>query len=101
MRVSRRELEDELVKLSLWSRASKTVSQVARENGVGAETGGMWSRWGFPSVLGCRWLEREVRELKLEREFLSTGRGLLREGASVSARSGFIHAPDGHQESRW
>ncbi len=43
VRVSRRELEDELVKLSLWSRASKTVSHVAPGgNGVGVETGRYW-----------------------------------------------------------
>jgi transposase-like protein len=32
------EFKDELVKLYLEQRASKSVSQVARENGVGTET---------------------------------------------------------------
>ena len=36
------EFKDELVKLYLEQRASKTVSQVARENGVGTETLRAW-----------------------------------------------------------
>jgi transposase len=36
------EFKDELVKLYLEQRASKTVSQVARENGVGPETLRNW-----------------------------------------------------------
>ncbi len=42
MQVSRLEFRDELVKLYLESGASKTVSHVARENSVGAETGRYW-----------------------------------------------------------
>ncbi|PIE27247.1 MAG: hypothetical protein CSA58_05305 [Micrococcales bacterium] len=77
------EFKDELVKLYLESRASKTVSQVARENGVGAETLRNWVKayeaahpeeeepLGVSERARLRELEREVRELKLEREFLS------------------------------
>jgi transposase-like protein len=39
------EFKGELVRLYLEQRASKTVSQVARENGVGPET--LWN-WGVP-----------------------------------------------------
>lgn len=77
------EFKDELVKLYLEQRASKTVSQVARENGVGTETLRNWVKAyekahpqdEEPLTLSerarLRELERENRELKLEREFLA------------------------------
>ncbi len=76
------EFKDELVKLYLEQRESKSVSQVARENGVGPETFRAWVKAyerAHPEAEGSltvserarlRELEREVRELKLEREFL-------------------------------
>ena len=77
------EFKDELVKLYLEARASKTVSQVARENGVGTETLRNWVNAYLkahpadeePLTVSerarLRELERENRELKLEREFLA------------------------------
>jgi transposase len=77
------EFKDELVKLYLEQRATKTVSQVARENGVGTETLRNWVNAYLkahpvdeePLTVSerarLRELEREVRELKLEREFLA------------------------------
>jgi transposase len=77
------EFKDELVKLYLEQRASKTVSQVARENGVGPETFRNWVNAYVkahpveeePLTVSertrLRELEREVRELKLEKEFLA------------------------------
>lgn len=76
------EFKDEMVKLYLEQRASKTVSQVARENGVGTETLRNWVNAYVkahpvaeePLTVSerarLRELEREVRELRLEREFL-------------------------------
>ncbi len=76
------ELKDELAKLYLGQRESKTVSQVARENGVGTETFRAWVKAyerAHPETeesltvserARLRELERENRELKLEREFL-------------------------------
>lgn len=70
------------MKLYLEQRASKTVSQVARENGVGTETLRNWVHaytkahpveeepLTVSERARLRELEREVRELKLEREFL-------------------------------
>ncbi len=77
------EFKDELVKLYLEQRASKTVSQVARENGVGTETFRSWVKayekahpqeeepLTISERARLRELERENRELKLEREFLA------------------------------
>lgn len=77
------EFKDELVKLYLDQRASKTVSQVARENGVGTETLRAWVKayerahpqeeepLTVSERARLRELEREVRELRLEREFLA------------------------------
>jgi transposase len=77
------EFKDEMVKLYLEQRASRTVSQVARENGVGPETLRNWVNAylkahpveGEPLTVSerarLRELEREVRELKLEKEFLA------------------------------
>ena len=73
------EFKDELVKLYLEQRASKTVSQVARENGVGTETLRAWVKayerahpqdeepLTVSERARLRELEREVRELRLER----------------------------------
>lgn len=76
------EFKDELVKLYLEQQSSKTVSQVARENGVGTETLRNWVKayekahpqdeeaLTVSERARLRELERENRELKLEREFL-------------------------------
>jgi len=76
------EFKDELVKLYREQRASKTVSQVARENGVGTETLRNWAKayekthpdeeepLTISERARLRELERENRELKLEKEFL-------------------------------
>ncbi len=77
------EFKDQLVKLYLEQRSRKTVSEVARENGVGTETLRAWVKAYEKSHpqeeepltvserARLRELEREVRELKLEKEFLS------------------------------
>lgn len=77
------EFKDELVKLYLEQRANKPLSQVARENAVGAETLRNWVKAyekahpeeGEPLTVSerarLRELERENRELKLEKEFLA------------------------------
>jgi transposase len=76
------EFKDELVKLYQEQRATKTVSQVARENGVGTETLRNWVKayekahpveeepLTISERARLRELEREVRDLKLEKEFL-------------------------------
>ena len=76
------EFKEQLVLLYREQRARKTVSQVARENGVGAETLRNWVKAfevAHPDVeepltvserARLRELEKENRELKLEREFL-------------------------------
>ena len=76
------EFKDELVKLYQEQRARKSLSEVARENGVGAETLRNWVKAyekAHPQAeepltiserARLRELEREVRELKLEKEFL-------------------------------
>ena len=76
------EFKDELVKLHQEQRARKSLSEVARENGVGAETLRNWVKAyekAHPQAeepltiserARLRELEREVRELKLEKEFL-------------------------------
>ena len=77
------EFKDELVKLYLEQRARRTLADVARENGVGAETLRNWVKAyekahppeDEPLTISerarLRELEREVRELKLEKEFLA------------------------------
>jgi transposase len=77
------EFKDELVKLYLEQRSRKTVSEVARENGVGPETFRNWVKayekahpqdeepLTVSERARLRELEREVRELKLEKEFLA------------------------------
>lgn len=77
------EFKDELVRLYLEQRATKTVSAVARENGVGVETFRNWVKayekahpvdeepLTVSERARLRELEREIRELKLEREFLA------------------------------
>ncbi len=76
------EFKDEMVKLYLEQQAKKTVSEVARENGVGPETLRSWVKayqkahpveeepLTISERARLRELEREVRELKLEKEFL-------------------------------
>ncbi len=76
------EFKDEMVKLYLEQQAKKTVSEVARENGVGPETLRNWVKayqkahpveeepLTISERARLRELEREVRELKLEKEFL-------------------------------
>jgi transposase len=76
------EFKDEMVKLYLEQQAKKTVSEVARENGVGTETLRNWVKayqkahpveeepLTISERARLRELEREVRELKLEKEFL-------------------------------
>lgn len=76
------EFKDELVRSYLQQRASKTVGQVARENGVGVETLRAWVKaytaahpvedepLSISERARLAELEREVRDLRLEREFL-------------------------------
>jgi transposase len=76
------EFKTQLVQAYLEQKNLKTLSQVARENGVGAETLRNWVKRHVaenpqtepPLTVSERArlaeLEREVRELKLEREFL-------------------------------
>ncbi len=76
------EFRAQLVGAYLEQRDRKTLSQVARENGVGTETLRNWVKKHLaehpqtepPLSVSERArlaeLEREVRELKLEREFL-------------------------------
>ena len=77
------EFKDEMVKLYLEQRVRRSLTQVARENGVGAETLRNWVKayekahpveeepLTVSERARLRELERENRELKLEREFLS------------------------------
>nr|WP_269327990.1 IS3 family transposase [Kineosporia mesophila] len=93
-----------MVKLYLDQQGKKTVSQVARENGVQPETLRNWVKvyekahpaeeepLSISERARLRELEREVRELRLEREFLGKSRGLLREGVPVSDRYAFLDA---------
>ena len=70
------EFKDEMVKLYLEQRSRKSLAEVARENGVGSETLRNWVKAYEKEPLSVserarlRELERENRELKLEREFL-------------------------------
>jgi transposase len=76
------EFKDEMVKLYLEQRAKKSLADVARENGVGAETLRNWVKayekahpveeepLTISERARLRELEREVREMKLEKEFL-------------------------------
>lgn len=76
------EFKEQLVGAYLEQRNQKTLAQVARENGVGVETLRAWVKKHVaenpqaepPLSVSERArlaeLEREVRELKLEREFL-------------------------------
>ena len=77
------EFKDEMVKLYLEQRSRRSLAEVARENGVGPETLRNWVKAyemahpgeEEPLTLSerarLRELEREVRDLKLEREFLA------------------------------
>lgn len=76
------EFKQQLVELFLEQKHEKTLAQVARENGIGVETLRVWvkkHREANPDTeppltvserARLAELEREVRELKLEREFL-------------------------------
>lgn len=77
------EFKDEMVKLYLDQRSRKTLTEVARENSVGVETLRNWVKayekahpveeepLSVSERARLRELERENRELKLEREFLT------------------------------
>ena len=83
------EFKEQMVQLLLEQKGRKTLSQVARENGIGAETLRVWVkkyREEHPQVepplsvserARLAELEREVRELKLEREFLGKAAALF------------------------
>ncbi len=76
------EYREQMVRLFLEVEGKKTVSQVARENGLGTETLRLWVKkyrqdhpveeesLSVSERARLAELEREVRELKLEREFL-------------------------------
>jgi transposase len=77
------EFKDEMVKLYLDQRSRKSLAEVARENSLGVETLRNWVKayekahpveeepLSVSERARLRELEREVRELKLEREFLT------------------------------
>ena len=79
------EFKEQMVRAYLDQQLKKTVSQVAREHGLGTETLRVWVkayREANPEVeppltvserARLAELEREVRELRLEREFLGKG----------------------------
>lgn len=76
------EFKQQMVELFLEEQSRKTLAQVARENGIGAETLRVWVKKYRvenpdaepPLTVSERArlaeLERENRELRLEREFL-------------------------------
>ena len=76
------EFKEQMVRAFLDQQTKKTVSQVAREHGLGTETLRVWVkayREANPEIeppltvterARLAELEREVRELRLEREFL-------------------------------
>jgi transposase len=76
------EFKEQMVKTFLEQESRKALSQVARENGVGAETLRVWVKkyrdlhpqeeapLSISERARLAELERENRELKLEREFL-------------------------------
>ena len=77
------EFKDEMVKLYLEQRSRKSLAEVARENHVGAETLRNWVKayershpveeepLSISERARLRELEAEVRELRLEKEFLA------------------------------
>lgn len=79
------EFREQMVELYLSVKGRKNLSQVARENGIGAETLRNWVKKHqeanptdeAPLTISERarleQLEREVQELRLEREFLGKG----------------------------
>ena len=76
------EFKDEMVKLYLEQRSRQSLTEVAREQSIGAETLRSWVKayekahpveeepLTVSERARLRELEREVRELKLEKEFL-------------------------------
>lgn len=76
------EFKDEMVKLYLEQRARRSLAEVARENSIGVETLRNWVKaYGKAHPIDeeplsvserarLRELERENRDLKLEKEFL-------------------------------
>jgi transposase len=76
------EFKDEMVKLYLEQRSRRSLTEVAREQNIGAETLRSWVKayekahpieeepLTISERARLRELEREVRELKLEKEFL-------------------------------
>ncbi|MEI2777365.1 MAG: transposase [Tetrasphaera sp.] len=79
------EFREQMVELYLSVKGRQNLSQVARENGIGAETLRNWVKKHqeanptdeAPLTISERarleQLEREVQELRLEREFLGKG----------------------------
>jgi len=77
------EFKDEMVRLYLEQRPRKSLAEVARENHVGAETLRNWVKaheaahpveeepLTISERARLRELEAEVRELRLEKEFLA------------------------------
>jgi transposase len=94
------EFKDEMVKLYLDQRSRRTLAEVARENGVGAETLRNWVKayekahpqeeepLTVSERARLRELERENRELKLEREFLSKAAAFCVSRATGALSSG-------------
>lgn len=106
------EFKKQMVELYLEQRASKTLAQVARENGVGVETLRNWVKKYRdenpdaepPLTVSERArlaeLERENRELKLEREFLEKRRPSS--PRSIGEREVLVHRrAEGHTQYRW
>jgi transposase-like protein len=95
------EYREEAVKLVI--RTSRPIAQVAKELGVQEGTQGSWVAQYRGDHAGDepevnvtdrarpRELERETRELRMENEFLKSGR-VLRQGSSVSDTFEFLDA---------
>jgi transposase len=86
------EFKDEMVKLYLEQRSRKSLTEVARENSVGPETFRNWVKayerahpveeepLTVSERARLRELERENRELKLEKEFLGKAAAFFARG---------------------
>jgi transposase len=86
------EFKDEMVKLYLEQRSRKSLTEVARENSVGPETLRNWVKvyekahpveeepLTVSERARLRELERENRELKLEKEFLGKAAAFFARG---------------------
>ncbi|UNX53349.1 IS3 family transposase [Georgenia sp. TF02-10] len=92
--------------------SSRTIADVARENGIGAETLRKWvnkyrrEHAGDEPALSeherteLARLRKENRELKMEQEFPKKSGGLLRQGVPVSAKYAFINGEEGNYPLR-